>query len=387
MYPNLFYACKDLLGLEIPFLHLINTSGFFIALSIVVAAAVWKKDLKRKQAAGELMILEKEVVTGKPVTIIQLLISGISGFIFGYKIIGWFISEHLLMNALHFIVSLQGNWTAGIITSILFMAIKWAEKKVFQLPVPEAILIKETPADWVTRAAIAAAISGVLGCKLFSIFENWASFKANPLDILLSANGFTFYGGLILATITMWLFHWRWGKYRMRIADAMAPGLMLGYAVGRTGCQLSGDGDWGIINSHPKPFKWLPDWLWAYDYPHNVLSKGIFIQDCQWGNYCYHLSTPVYPTPVYEIIISLILFAILWSIRKRFTVAGKISALYLVVNGIERFFIEYLRTGNRHIILGQETTEAQLIALLYIVAGLLLYHFCSKLNINKQPIG
>jgi prolipoprotein diacylglyceryltransferase len=93
----------------------------------------------------------------------------------------------------------------------------------------------------------------------------------------------------------------------------MAPTMMFAYAFGRIGCQISGDGDWGIPNTHPKPFSWMPDWLWAYSYPHNVIGEGKPIAGCD-GPYCNELFPAVYPTPLYEIIACFILFAVLWPV-------------------------------------------------------------------------
>ncbi len=384
MYPNLYYLFKDLFGISLPALAVFNTSGLFIALSIVVAAWCWKKDIKRKQASGELVYMEKQVITGAPPGIAELVSSFLLGFLFGYKIIAIFFSAYAQARPQAFLFSLDGNWYAGIITGVVSVAYRWMIKKQQQLPEPKTEMVKDWPADWVTGAAVAAAIAGVAGCKIFYILENRSQFAANPTAVLLSPSGFTYYGGLVLATITMWLYHYRWGKYRMRIADAMAPSLMLGYAVGRSGCQLSGDGDWGIPNIHPKPFTWLPDWLWAYDYPHNTISKGLFIPGCDWDIYCYHLGTPVYPTPVYEIILALLIFVFMWSIRKRFTVAGKISAVYLALNGIERFFIELIRVNPRYNFLGVMLTDSQVMAIVYVIAGILLWVLCPKLRINKE---
>lgn len=383
MYPNLYYLFKDLFGIEIQVLKPLNTVGFFIALSILVAGWIWKKDLYRKQSNGELIFLEKKVLIGLPASASSLILSFSLGFITGFKIGGLLLTKGALGNIGAYIFSFQGNLIAGFVIAFISATLKWAEKKYYQLQAPVWEVMKESPSMWVAKASLAAGISGVAGCKFLAVFENWQQFKANPVQILLSPNDFTYYGGLLLATITMWLWHYKWGIYRMRIADAMAPGLMLGYAVGRAGCQLSGDGDWGLANTQTNPFRWLPDWLWAFDYPHNAIFKGEFITGCTWDNYCYRLSTPVYPTPLYEIILAIILFVLLWSIRKKIKTAGKISALYLILNGIERFIIEFIRVNPRNEFWGISITNSQAFAILYIIAGVLLYIFCPKLAINK----
>ena len=145
---------------------------------------------------------------------------------------------------------------------------------------------------------------------------------------------------------------------------------MLAYSIGRIGCQVSGDGDWGIISLNPKPdwLSWLPDWAWAYNYPHNVLNEGIQIEGCLW-DYCRQLGEGVYPTPLYETFFSLIIFGILWMLRKHVKVAGIIFFLYVFLNGVERFFIEKIRTNPDISLLGMEATQAEYVAGLLIVIG------------------
>ena len=147
---------------------------------------------------------------------------------------------------------------------------------------------------------------------------------------------------------------------------------MLAYGVGRIGCQVAGDGDWGIANTKPNPFSWLPDWMWSYTYPHNVNEAGDPIAGCV-GKYCNELSTPVYPTPFYEVIMGLLLFALLWSLRKKIKVPGRIFALYLMVNGLERFLIEKIRVNTRLNLFGFQPTQAEVISTLLFLTGLFLW--------------
>ncbi|MBK8502419.1 MAG: prolipoprotein diacylglyceryl transferase [Saprospiraceae bacterium] len=108
------------------------------------------------------------------------------------------------------------------------------------------------------------------------------------------------YGGLIVAFFYIFWYVKQKGMKPIHVMDAAAPAMIMGYAVGRIGCQLAGDGDWGIVNAMPEPSWWfLPDWMWAYDYPHNVLNQGIPIEGCE-GNYCRRLAEKVFPTPFYK---------------------------------------------------------------------------------------
>jgi phosphatidylglycerol:prolipoprotein diacylglycerol transferase len=196
---------------------------------------------------------------------------------------------------------------------------------------------------------------------------------------------------------------------------------MIAYGIGRAGCQVAGDGDWGILNSayisthaggvtpaNPqlfngilqsykdfyvqqfgsleavphraqKAFFGLPDWLFAYTYPHNVNKEGIPLPNCDWGDYCNRLPMPVYPAPVYEIIMGLLLFAFLWSIRKNVKITGRLFAIYLIVNGIERFLIEKIRVNTKYSIFGFHPTQAEIISVCLIIAGVVLYIYAPKI--------
>ena len=221
---------------------------------------------------------------------------------------------------------------------------------------------------------ILAAISGLVGARLFSIVESEENIKAfiqDPLEQLLSGSGLAIYGGLILAFIVVYSYIKRKGMKPIHVMDAVAPALIMGYAVGRMGCQFSGDGDWGIVNAAAQPSWWIfPDWAWSYTYPHNVLNDGIQIEGCLW-DYCRQLAEGVYPTPIYETFFSLIIFVILWVLRKRVRIAGMIFFLYVFLNGLERFFIEKIRTNPDITIFGIEATQAEYVAFLLMLIGVI----------------
>ena len=141
----------------------------------------------------------------------------------------------------------------------------------------------------------------MLGAKLFYLFETEISWQN-----LVSFGGLTFYGGLICGTLGV-IFYSKLNKISIpHIADAFAPILMLSYAIGRVGCQVSGDGCWGIPNKITNP-NLIPEWLWSSQYINgtssgtNMLDNNIF----------------VWPTPIYETIMCMAIFGILWSIRKK----------------------------------------------------------------------
>jgi phosphatidylglycerol:prolipoprotein diacylglycerol transferase len=368
MYPNLYYAFKDIFGVEWSWLKLVNSFGFFVAVAFIICAWVLTLELRRKQQQGLFVHTEETITLGAPAGIGELLLNFVIGFVFGYKIFGAFTIADALVDPQSFILSGRGNLPVGILVGLIFAGLKWWEKNKQKLAKPEKRTIRIWPQDRVGDIVILAALFGFLGAKIFHNLENWNDFVKSPWESLVSFSGLTYYGGLICAGIAI-LVYARKQKIRIvHLLDAMATTMMLAYALGRVGCQVSGDGDWGIVNVKPKPFSWLPDWMWAYQYPHNVVNEGVPIKDCV-GQYCNELVPPVYPTPFYEIVICLVLFFILWSLRKRIKVPGQLFGLYLIFNGVERFFIEKIRVNTKYDFLPFHPTQAEIISFLLVITG------------------
>ncbi|HEY0356797.1 MAG TPA: prolipoprotein diacylglyceryl transferase [Flavisolibacter sp.] len=416
MYPNLYYFFKETFDIKIGFLRFINSFGFFVAIAFLVAAALLAHELRRKSKQGLFHPTEMKHTVGKPATAGELLLNFLLGFLLGYKIIAlFFLSSEHTQDPQAYIFSTMGNWPAGILVGLLFAGMKWWERRKAQLPKPEERLVRIWPHDRVGEITIIALVVGLVGAKMFDIFENWSDFLKNPGAYIFSGGGLTFYGGLICATIAI-IIYARKHKIGVRyLADAIAPSLMIAYAIGRIGCQVAGDGDWGIYNTaykldtttnevvlaapddfqkaiqanpeffmqhpdlhnasfNPGALGFLPDWFFAYNYPHNVNEVGIQISGCN-EKYCNQLPVPVFPTPLYEIIACTILFFILWGLRDRLKPAGSLFALYLVLNGLERFFIEKIRVNNKMDFLGMQPTQAEVISFGLILAGVLLWIF------------
>lgn len=423
MYPNLYYALKDLFGVELPAFRFINSFGFFVAIAFLAAAFVLTLELKRKERLGLLKYQEVKILVGKPAGISDLIMNFILGFLFGYKIIGLFISNNNTnTDPQEFIFSGQGNLPAGIALGLIFAFLKWREKNRQKLAKPEERIIRIWPHDRVGDIVIFAAIFGFLGAKIFHNLENWKEFQANPVEALLSFSGLTFYGGLICAAAAIMYYARKHQIGWRHLADSVAPALILAYAIGRIGCQVSGDGDWGIPNSayattptgversdttafksvlnanssyytrqyqvanvNQIPHKsvvapsWIPTWMIAFHYPNNVISEGVQIAGCE-GPYCRQLALPAFPTPFYETVFCLLLFGFLWYLRKRLAIPGALFSIYLIVNGIERFLIEKIRVNTKYDILGFHPTQAELISTSLIIAGILLYFYCKHLH-------
>ena len=149
--------------------------------------------------------------------------------------------------------------------------------------------------------------------------------------------------------------------------DAASPAVILAYGVGRIGCHVSGDGDWGVVNKAAKPdwMGFLPDWVWSYNYPNNV-NKDCGLPLCNWDETPY-LIEPVFPTPFYETIMCLLIFSGMWFFRKKIKTAGIMFMLLFITNGIERFLIEKIRINDKIDWLG--LTQAELISVIMILFG------------------
>lgn len=420
MYPNLYYVFEDLFGVQIGFLRFINSFGFFVAIAFLVAAALLSKELRRKSKQGLFQPTERKVVVGGPATTGELVVNFLLGFLFGYKILAlFFIGQSAIEDPQAYIFSKNGSFWLGLLTGAVFVFMKWQERRKQQLKNPEERVVRIWPQDRVGDFTVIALIVGLLGAKLFDIFENWSDFLNHPSDYIFSGGGLTFYGGLICATIAI-IIYARKNNIRIRhLADSIAPALMIAYAIGRIGCQTAGDGDWGIYNtaykvdsasnvvaalpsefrdtvaahpgyfmqhygsldsiphksvSKPAALGFLPNWMFAFHYPHNVNRMGVPINGCT-GMYCNRLVVPVFPTPFYEVMFCTALFLLLWALRKKLHPAGAVFCLYLILNGFERFMIEKIRVNNRMDFFGFHPTQAEVISfgLMMVGAGLWIY--------------
>jgi phosphatidylglycerol:prolipoprotein diacylglycerol transferase len=194
--------------------------------------------------------------------------------------------------------------------------------------------------DWAYEIVFAALIGGVVGARGYYLIEKFDTVKGDLLGSIFSGSGLVWYGGAIGGAIGVlgWM-RWR-GVLELRMLDMCATALALGYAIGRIGCQVSGDGDYGIRSSLP----------WAMGYPHGTVPTppGVRVQ----------------PTPIYETVAMCLLAYALWRLRDRFR-PGVVFALYLLGSGLERFLVEFIRR-NSEVALGLTTPQLESLALALI---------------------
>jgi phosphatidylglycerol---prolipoprotein diacylglyceryl transferase len=382
MYPTLSHLFSDLFGIGfIP----IPTFGFFVALSFIGAAYCFTVELRRKEKEGLIHPYQDKVLKGAPASVWEMLSAGFFGFLLGFKVL------YIALNWSEFatdprgvILSSKGNLLGGLLLAA-YMAYKaYSDKSREKLAEPVWENQAVHPYELVSNMTMIAAFAGIVGARVFHILENTSEFAQDPMGMLFSTGGFTFYGGLIFGAAGVIWYARRHGIPTLHLIDACAPGLMLAYGVGRIGCQLSGDGDWGLPNTAAKPdwLSFLPDWAWSYTYPHNVIGEGIPIPGCE-GPYCAALEVPVYPTPLYEAVMGLSLFLILWGLRKRLTTPGLLFAVYMIVNGLERFFIEKIRVNTVYEMGSLQVTQAEIISLLLILTGVAGIFWLRKRNVQQ----
>lgn len=379
MYPDLSYLAHALFGTQPDnWLSIFKTFGFFLAIAFLTSAVVYYIELKRKAREGFFVPTKTTVTEGLPATPGEIISNAVVGLLMAGK--GFYAYQHydtFRVDPASVILSGKMHWVAGILGAAALGGLTWwdAHKKRKDTPVTREALIY--PHDRISEMTVWAAVGGILGAKLFDLFDNWESFLRDPIGSLTSGGGLAFFGGLLLGFVAVVSYIWRNGIPFWPAADAVAPSLTAGYGVGRIGCQLSGDGDWGIINNAAKPgwLSWLPDGAWATRYPHNVLNTpntdpapSISIPNCSW-DYCMQLSEPVYPTPLYEVMMMLVVFGILWSLRKRIKIPGMLFFIYLALIAVERFLIEKIRVNVIHDVLGMQLTQAEIISIaLFLVS-------------------
>jgi len=370
MYPRVSDFIKDIFGIDIPIP--IQSYGLFVAFAFIVGGYVMMLELKRKTKEGLLLPQTKKVLIGEAPKPQDFIFSGLISFIVGFKLVGIILNySYFYDDPQTYVLSLHGNLIGGIVAGAISVYLSYREKLKQKLETPKWEEEVIQPYQLTGSIILIGIIASIIGAKIFHNLENIDEFVKDPVEAIFSFSGLTFYGGLIVCTITLLWYGKKNGIPPLTFADAGAPVVMIGYAIGRMGCQISGDGDWGIENLMPKPewLSFLPDWLWGYNYPHNVLNHGKHIAGCV-GKYCSVLENPVFPTPIYETLICVVFFLILWLIRKKIKTNGLLFSIYLVLNGIERFFIEKIRVNEVYNIFGHKITQAEIISTVLFLIGL-----------------
>jgi phosphatidylglycerol---prolipoprotein diacylglyceryl transferase len=224
-------------------------------------------------------------------------------------------------------------------------------------------VVERSPSVLIWSIVLLAAFFGVAGAKLFHILDNFGDFVRQPTAYLLTGDGLTFYGGMIVGAIAVAVFAHRKGVRLGALFDSLAPGLMLAYGTGRIGCYLAGDGDWGVCSTLADKPAWIPGFLWSETFPNNYLGRDL-LAECGPGY------DGVYPTMLYEFAMAVLLAGLLWAVRKHPFKAGWLFCMYLVLAGIQRFTIEQIRVNVVMFEIGTfAVTQAMFISVIIVVVG------------------
>lgn len=191
------------------------------------------------------------------------------------------------------------------------------------------------------------AIAGLAGSKLYHLLERPAEFLAHPARMFFSTSGFAWFGAFLGGLLVIVLYALRYRINLLTLLDACSPAAAIGYGIGRIGCLLSGDGDYGIPTKLP----------WCMSFPHGLVPTT----EC------------VHPTPIYEFLGAIVIFLFLWRESKRSATgerpAGWVLAEYFILTGIARFLVEFIRINPR-VWLG--LSNAQIASAGSVIAGALL---------------
>jgi phosphatidylglycerol:prolipoprotein diacylglycerol transferase len=188
-------------------------------------------------------------------------------------------------------------------------------------------------------------VAGIVGAKLWHVLDSPAEFRADGWSVLWSTGGFAWFGGLLAGIIALWVQGRQAGLRGLRMLDLASPAAAVGYAIGRIGCLTSGDGDYGIPSNLP----------WAMGFPEGIDPTPPGVR--------------VHPTPIYELIVGLVIAWWLWKRLAKSRPTGEVVGEYLVLTGVARFLVEFIRR-NPKILLG--LSNAQLASLGSVAAGAVL---------------
>jgi phosphatidylglycerol---prolipoprotein diacylglyceryl transferase len=214
--------------------------------------------------------------------------------------------------------------------------------------------------EYASSIVVWSAIVGISSARVLDILNNFSSYWADPKSMILSGSGFVWYGGLFGGIFGAYLVSRYYKIGFLKTTDMCGPALAIGQAIGRLGCQLSGDGDWGLPSKLP----------WAMAYPRAIVgwnSQTVLKLDAH-GQLVsgFFPGVRVHPAPIYETLLYTGVFVILWRLRGRGFADGQLFFLYLILAGTARFMVEFVRINPR-VFIG--LSEAQLIAIGMIIFG------------------
>ncbi|MBI3193784.1 MAG: prolipoprotein diacylglyceryl transferase [Ignavibacteriae bacterium] len=333
----------------------IYSFGLMMGIGFFVASFVLHKETVRKYMIHDFSVELTQFLRSMYAILVAVLViaylieSGISGFI-----------ASLETNSTKTLVILAGIGALGV---ALFQkkSSKWFT------------------ADTSAFIVVISILAGVTGSKLLYVIENIEQLGRTPFDTIFSPGGLTWYGGFFLVTAILYYFTKKLDIPFLRVCDAAAPALMIGYGIARIGCHLAGDGDYGIPTDLP----------WGTNYENGTYPPSVAFRDfpeivSRYGvNGIIPDHIPVHPAPVYEFLAGVLFFFVLWKFRTSFKQNGLLFMMYLIFSGSARLAVEFIRINPR-LLFG--LTEAQLFSVILIIVGVVGFFVLQKKNnIEIQP--
>ncbi len=324
-------------------LGVVQTTGLFLALAFLSSGYLLYIELKRRANLGDLRGVSTEIDVGGSLGVGELLLHLLLGMALGYKGIHILTHPNLYSGpaADKAIWSItQGSWWGAILGALFFVLWKIWEKRqeLKKYPEPQEITQLIMPHDRVGEIVLIVSISGVTGSKLLYLLEY--SSPAQLWQDISSWSSLSLYGGLIASMLVLMVYAQRKAIAPLQLLDALAPILFLAYGLGRLGSHLAGNGYWGL------PAGSLQAYL-SSTYPNNIANEGVPMEDCYYlssmGNYCLELPQAVYTIGLWEFVISILVFILLWAFRGITRPVGLLFAINLVLNGAMRWGIEQFR--------------------------------------------
>jgi phosphatidylglycerol:prolipoprotein diacylglycerol transferase len=242
-------------------------------------------------------------------------------------------------------VAIPSFWVTAFLG--FFVAFLWARSDVVR---------RGYDVDLAYDLALCTYVGGWVGARVFLIPSGWGYFTQDPIAFLLSGSGWVWYGGVVGGALAVWLLARRRKLSFLLLADVLAPALAIGLAIGRLGCQLAGDGDYGVPTDLP----------WGMSYPNGVVPT----------------TERVHPAPIYEMLGCLLIFAYLWRRRRVDPPLGDLFGRYLILSAGVRFVIEFVRRNPRWLI---GLTTAQWMSVGLMAIGVLLLRHARWLSIQASP--
>ena len=226
-------------------------------------------------------------------------------------------------------------WTYGLTGGVAFLC-AW---KLLEINLRR----HDLPQRFAQPIILLLVVSGIAGAKLYAVLEAPGQLLADPVSMIFSLNGYTWLGGFLAGVTALWFVAGRFSISSLALLDLASPCAAFSYGIARLGCLLAGDGDYGTVTSLP----------WGMSFPHGMVPTV----------------EHVHPTPIYECLAGVLIFCYLWRIGGRDVRHGSIAARYLILTGVARFLVEFIRR-NPPVIPG--LSDAQIISLLCVAAGLRL---------------